>query len=226
MIFDIGCRIVGPPSAYMGERMSIFRRPPADSPQPGAAEAALKADYEQFYGRARLFAVREVGDVWADDVVQDAFVMLWTTWYKDGKEVPRESSRRMFFHILRNRVLDRVRQLRREDERNANPVFLSSPHLRLERGRAPAQVADASILADRIDYHVDRMPEAMRRVHRTWQDHDGDVPATARMLGMKEKAVYKQLDRSRALLRERLLRDGYDIPGASEVHQVREGTDS
>jgi RNA polymerase sigma factor (sigma-70 family) len=226
MIFDIGCRISCPSSDSRCERMSIFRRPPANIRHTGEAEAALRADYEQFQGEARAFAARYVGKVWADDVVQDAFVDLWIMWYKEGHERPLESSHRMFYRILRRRILDRVRELRRESDRNENPAFLSSPHLRLERGHAPAQVADASILADRIEYHVDRMPEAMRRVHRTWQDLDGDVPTTARMLGMKEKAVYKQLDRSRALLREQLRKDGYDIPGASDVHQAREGTES
>ena len=202
--------------------MPISPLPTPNSCLPGDAEAALQADYAQFYGQARAFAERYVGDVWADDAVQDAFVALWTVWYKDGRERPLESSHRMFYRILRRGIVDRVRALRRENERNADPAFLTAPHLRLERGTTTAQVAEASFLARRIEYLVGAMPDSMRRVHQASIDHHGDVRAIATALGMNEQAVYKQLKRARARLADQLRRDGYDVPGEPEVHRVRE----
>lgn len=77
--------------------------------------SALGELYDEYAGIALALAVRVVRDrAVAEDVVHDAYVAAWDK--IDGYDVARGSLRTWLLAIVRNRALDRLRQIRPTDD--------------------------------------------------------------------------------------------------------------
>lgn len=192
----------------------------------GGAQAAFEREYERLYGEARGFAMRFVGTVWCDDVVQDAFLALWQSCYEDG-DVPTASIDSLFYKILRRRIIDRLREQTVRDELSAaasgmgemigvgqGDLRVRAITERIENQTNTARVADGEMLAARITYLASTLTPKTRKVFEAGQLNGFDAHATAASLGMSYDAARWHQKEALNRMRAALERDGYPVPAA------------
>lgn len=179
----------------------------------------------------RRFAAQHVGSDAADDVVQQAFVEVFDACFRDG-EPPERPVDALFFRILRHRCVDWLRHSGRHvraPDRQGDSGVIELPAWVDHRN--PAQVADGSMLAARVDDVIGDMPPEMQRVMTAARQVGFESRAIAEATGMKHELVKWHLKQGRERLRRQLEQDGYAVPAqlrvgrpAGTTKQVTRGT--
>ena len=173
------------------------------------AQRLFADDYTRLEAEARRYARQRVGNLWADDVVQEAFMSLWDAYYSKGTP-PRERPERLLYRTLRNCIVDRVRS-----EKSRDPLedqhTIDITHRLLPRLDS-ARVADGSLLEARIDYLLGGMPETTSSVFRAAMRYDWDIHAAAAALQLPYNTARGHFLRAKHRLAEALAKDGYSIP--------------
>lgn len=185
------------------------KSPGSSALMPAEPEQAFAAEFGRLYALGRMYAHKRLASLWVDDVVQLAFIGMWESCYAKG-ELPREDPARLFFRILRRRISDqREREENRErlDERHA----IDLTHL-LEPRLSATRVADGNLLAQRINYLLEALPDNTRAVFRTTQEKDWDLRLAAQELNMPYHTARGHFQRARDHLTRSLSREGYQIP--------------
>lgn len=172
------------------------------------ALAAFDAQYGRLLARALRFARRKVGNATCEDVVQEAFMMLWQVAYDDGKDVPAEPTDRLFYRILRRRVVDAKRGTKRRDELDDQQVLDIAGYL--ERTTDTALVAEGAMIRKRVDYLAETLPPKTAKAYRLHEE--GHTPAEiAESLGMSLATARWHVAEAVGLIRRQLIKDGYEI---------------
>ena len=194
-----------------GDRQEGDSLKPADPAALSAedAERAFAADFARLQGPAATYARKRLGSLWADDVVQESFLALWRAYYSKGK-LPRENAERVFYRVLRRRILERrERERGREvldDQHTIDIVHQQEPML------DAARVADGSVLAGRIEYMLGFMPDTTAKVFRAVWKNDWDVAAAAEELSIPYHTTRGHFLRAKHRLAESLGEEGYSVP--------------
>ena len=160
----------------------------------------------------RRFAAQQVGDDSADDVVQQAFLEVFDACFRDG-EPPPQPVDALFFRILRLRCVDSLRHAGRHvraPDRQGDSGVIELPAWVEQRN--PAEVADGSMLAARVDQIIGAMPPEMQRVMSAARQVGFEGRAIAESTGMKRELVKWHLKEGRERLRRQLEQDGYAVP--------------
>jgi RNA polymerase sigma factor (sigma-70 family) len=118
--------------------------------------------YDDLHPRARAFTRKYIGELWADDVTQDAFLGLWNFCYRDGR-LPAGDVDDLLFRILRHRIANWLEKERTSAARDDDHVLDLIP--RLESQADPVRVADESLILARVEYLIAALPQQMRRAH-------------------------------------------------------------
>ena len=181
------------------------------------AQAAMFDLFVRLAKPGRRFAAQHVSEDAADDVVQQAFVEVFDACFKDG-EPPERPVDALFFRILRHRCVDWLRHSGRHvraPDRQADSGVIELPAW-VDHSN-PAQVADATMLATRVDQVIADMPPEMQRVMSAARRVGFESRAIAEATGMKHELVKWHLKRGRERLRRQLEEDGYDVPAQLRV---------
>lgn len=131
----------------------------------------------------------------AEDVLQDAFVRLWS--YKDRLNTDREAVA-MATVTVRNLAVDRFRQLRRVETTELNDNIES---------QSDSEDAEEDKLAERHSLVSDIMRQVLTplqfRIIELREYEGKSYDEVARELGMTQPAVRMQLSRARKAIREK-----------------------
>ena len=131
----------------------------------------------------------------AEDVLQDAFVRLWS--YKDRLNTDREAVA-MATVTVRNLAVDRFRQLRRVETTELNDNIES---------QSDSEDAEEDKLAERHALASDIMRQVLTplqlRIIELREYEGKSYDEVARELGMTQPAVRMQLSRARKAIREK-----------------------
>ncbi len=131
----------------------------------------------------------------AEDVLQDAFVRLWS--YKDRLKTDNEAVA-MATVTVRNMAVDRFRQLRRTETKDPNGNI---------EGQSDAEDAEEDKLAERHALVSDIMRQVLTplqlRIIELREYEGKSYDEVARELGMTQPAVRMQLSRARKAIREK-----------------------
>lgn len=169
---------------------------------------ALRAQMGRLTPAARKYARLKVGDA-ADDVLQEAFMMLWEVAYAGGKALPENDTDKLFYRILRRRIVDELRGVVRRESLDDHHVLDMAAYL--EANTNVAKVAEARIMGERVDYLVAALPDKMRSaflMHR-----DGYNPREiANALQITPETARWHVAEARGRLRKQLDTDGYELP--------------
>lgn len=162
------------------------------------ARAAFDDAYRTLYSRA-CRAVRKYADDSTEDVVQQAFMELWASCYRNG-EVPAEAPKALLYRILRLRLIDYIRVQRRDRERDANVDYADELAGRITNQVDTARVAEGHLLQARIDYLLAAMPPNRAEAFRLSIELPRDPEAIGKALGTdKETARWYVWDAKRRL---------------------------
>lgn len=171
-------------------------------------EDALRAQMRRLTRVARKYARGRVGDA-ADDVLQEAFMTLWQVAYASGKATPEGDTDKLFYRILRRRIVDELRGLSRREELDDHHVLDLASYI--EANNNVARVAEAKIMSERVDYLIAAMPDKMRSAFLMHRDgHDAHDIAGA--LQVSYETARWHVAEARNRLRKQLDTDGYELP--------------
>jgi RNA polymerase sigma factor (sigma-70 family) len=200
----------------------LFRRThrPSIAPRSRAVsrlsvERHFGEQYRRLYGKAARFARRFVDDA-AEDVVQDAFLQLWTSCYTEG-EVELERADALLLKILRDTIVDYLRAQEREMQRDDDQENILDISARIENQTNTARVAEGNALSARISYIVETLPLARRRVYQIASANMWDARLAARELGIAYNTARWHLTRAVESVRVQLEKDGYRVPASLGV---------
>ena len=173
------------------------------------AERLFAADYARLVAEARRYAVRWVGELWADDVVQETFLSMWEAYYSQGTP-PHRRAEHLLYALLRNKAIDHKRgETTREAFEDQHTIDIT--HHLLPRLDA-ARVADGNLLEARVNYLVSAMPKTTASVFHAMMRNDWDLDTAAAELRMPYDTARGHFLRAKHRLAESLARDGYSIP--------------
>ena len=181
------------------------------------AQAAMFDLFVRLSKPGRQFAAQHVSEDAADDVVQQAFLEVFDACFRDG-EPPDRPVDALFFRILRHRCVDWLRHSGRHvraPDRQGDSGVIELPAWVDQRN--PAQVADASMLAARVDQVIADMPPEMQRVMSAARRVGFEGRAIADATGMRYELVKWHLKKGRERLRRQLEHDGYDVPAQLRI---------
>ena len=182
--------------------------PPAQGTRP-PLEAEFSAEFRNRYrGLCRALA-EYVDSMSADDIAQQAFVVLWTRYYAKGTRPTDVDT--LLFTIARRRMADQLRFSTRT-EALEDEYGTTDEAERLKEQARPARAAEGNMLQARIDYLVNAMPYRTRQVFRAVMEHDGDVAAAAEQLDMSYHTARGHFQRAKQRLHDSLAADGYAVP--------------
>lgn len=176
----------------------------SDAKSAPCKESAFAVLYEAIYPDLLRFAQRRVHGDHAQDVVADAFLVVWRRF----DEVPRArgDARAWTFGIVRNLLLN---QQRGEQRRQALGVRLA------EATPAPPGEADTDALLSRVD-----LARAWRMLSEVHQEalalaifEDLRAPQAAAVIGISPVAFRLRLSRARRALRVHLERLPHSASG-------------
>jgi RNA polymerase sigma factor (sigma-70 family) len=200
-------------------KLRLFgKNKPGETAKPAQAAGAVspvtaELEYVAAHGRiakqARIYARRRVGSLWADDVVQEAFIALWRAYYSKGV-LPRETAERVFYIALRRRIAELL-------ERESGRAELEDQHTidisyRLLPRLDAARDADVAVLEERIEATLATMPTDTASVFRAVRRYDWEIEVAAAELGINYDSARSHFLRAKRLLTGPLAEDGYSIP--------------
>lgn len=191
-------------------------RPSTQSPRtsvPTAPPEAFEQVYARMYAEARGFARRYVGSLWCDDVVQDAFLSLWTRCYKEC-DPPAEPVDALVYKILRRRIIDVLRAQSVRAEVDGAEERIRDASARIENQMDTAGVAEGKMLSERIDSITSTFPPKARQAFEAGRVNGFDAKATAEAMGISYDAARWHLKEGLNRVRAALERDGYRVPQA------------
>jgi RNA polymerase sigma factor (sigma-70 family) len=171
-------------------------------------EAAFKAAHAALYPRARRFTRNYVGELWADDVLQEAFVSLWNFCYRDGR-IPGGDVDDLLYRLLRRKIADWLERLKATAARDEDDVLDLTA--RLTNQTDATRVAEESLLAARIEYLAAALPQQMRRAHEL-RFEGRDYPDIAAELRTSEATARWNVHEARRRISKQLVKDGYAMP--------------
>lgn len=158
-------------------------------------EAAFRMFFERYHERLHGYLRRRgIAQAMADDLVQQAYVLLWE---KRQSLEPGRSIRSLLFTIAHNRALNHFRDTRRFDD-SAEPTD------RAIRAPSPEESTSFSLLRQHLDDAIERLPERRRAVFELCFMQQLTYRETAEVLGISVKTVEHQMGHAYKALRKAL----------------------
>lgn len=155
----------------------------------------LEALYRQ-YRRPLVFAVLPlVGEAGAEDVVQEVFIELWEARRRLSSDVV---SKAYLFRSVRNRALNRLRSVRREEARVIEFARQDRPE------SDPLEALCEAELAQEVAAAIERLPPRCRETFRLHRQCGLTYQETAEALGVSFATVKAQVGRALAAIRQAL----------------------
>jgi RNA polymerase sigma factor (sigma-70 family) len=177
------------------------------------ARRVFEQHYTELFEKGVRFATRCVDDD-GEEVTQQALADLWTSCFEDG-EIDPNGVHELFAQILRRRIADRLRELRREALRDEN--YIESISERLERREDITLLAEDNELPTRLAMAIAALPESTKRVYTAVSANDGDVRAALEELSMTYNTARWHMTRATERIRKALEKDGYGVPATLSV---------
>jgi RNA polymerase sigma factor (sigma-70 family) len=192
-------------------RLPGFRRSTPDLPKQAVVarpQDALEAQMARLTPIATKYARTKVGDS-APEVVQDAFMSLWDVAYGGGTETPANDTDKLFYRILRRRIVDELRDVRRRKALDTQHVLDISAYL--EASTNNAKVAEGELMKGRIEYVIGAMPDKMRTAFLMHRDgNSAHEIASAMQIGVETARWH--VSEAKERVRSQLAKDGYELP--------------